>query len=114
KFLLVVLSDAGQASLSNEQLAAAKGKIALSPWSKIEGTVKIGSKPGANEQVSLWAQEPMADREAPRVYKQYQVHADANGHFVFDRVFPGKYSASRYVQLGANMWGGASSQKFEA
>jgi thiol-disulfide isomerase/thioredoxin/uncharacterized GH25 family protein len=112
-FLLVVVHDSGQARITKEQWKTADGQIKLEPWAKIEGTVKIGAKSGVNETVSLWMQEEFREN-GPRLYQQNEVKTDPTGHFVFDRVFPGKAGLQRQIALGANMTGAAISKRIVA
>ncbi len=109
-FLLVIVHESGQARLTKEQWKSANGgPIKLEPWAKIEGTLKIGAKPGMNEQISLWLKEEMKEN-APRLWQEYKVKCDETGHYVFDRVFPGNFGVQHYIQLGPQTWGGALSK----
>jgi beta-lactamase regulating signal transducer with metallopeptidase domain/protocatechuate 3,4-dioxygenase beta subunit len=57
--------------------------IRLEPWGRIEGTLRVGSRPGSNEIIQLWGTASNA------VQVQMNTRTDERGRFVFDRVPPG-------------------------
>src|SRR6266496_5964434 len=52
-YAVIVVDDAGFAQVQVEDLAR-HPEVRLQSWARIEGELKIGSKPGANEGVRLW------------------------------------------------------------
>lgn len=98
-FELVVACDCGFARLTDEQFAASP-VIRLQPWGRIEGTVHIGRNPGANRLVQL--HDFLGTEIGNLIYYRDWSQADADGHFVFERVPP------RWAEVG--YMGGARSR----
>ncbi len=91
RFEIVVACDSGFARLTREQLVASP-VIRLQRWGRIEGTVYIGPKPGANRLVQLQDLFETEVRDLIR-YKDWS-EADADGRFVLEKVPP------RWVGIG--------------
>lgn len=91
KFEIVVACDSGFARVTREQLVASP-VIRLQRWGRIEGTVYIGPKPGANRLVQL---QDLFETEVRNLigYKDWS-EADADGRFVLEKVPP------RWVGIG--------------
>jgi len=103
KFSLVVLHDSGFALRTEAQIAAAKD-LKLEAWGRIEGTIRIGDHPAAGEVVHLNVhQEGRGDE--PRPYFDYQATADAKGHYLIERVPPGRVFVTRAIKLSDRMTG---------
>jgi peroxiredoxin/uncharacterized GH25 family protein len=96
-FTLVALHDRGYARRTSEQLAADEAVIAQ-PWGRVEGTLRVGGKPGAGEQLHLNAASEETAREGMISFSSYAT-ADSNGRFAFDRVPPGLAYVSRGVKI---------------
>src|SRR5206468_2473968 len=65
-------------------------------WGRIEGTLRWGDKPGADERISLSSIRPADDPSVNSFINEYQdATTDHQGRFVFDRVAPG------HAQVGA-------------
>jgi RNA polymerase sigma factor (sigma-70 family) len=92
RFLLVILSDRGFAMRSEEEVAA-NPDVMLQPWGRIEGSLLLGSRPGADEVVV--ASSPFARAGGPRVTFEYEAETDDRGRFVLDRVMPGGLTLER-------------------
>ncbi|UCF17693.1 MAG: redoxin domain-containing protein, partial [Phycisphaerales bacterium] len=73
--------------------------ITLSPWGRIEGTLRIGTQPGADRLVAF-LHESRSHMEQPRIYYEYETQTDKNGRFAFTRVFPGKGVVTRAIPMG--------------
>lgn len=86
-YTLVVVNEHGFGRVTGEQLNASP-EIKLQPWGRVEGTLRIGSKPGA-------AQELMCQSNSNQVYYSLSTTADDKGGFVFPRMLPGPVSLSR-------------------
>ena len=104
-YLLVAIHDQGFAQVEDR---GAMKAITLQPWARAEGTLRIGNKPGARESIKidfddLWTHSPEnfspSQQAARRISNDYQAQTDAEGHFVFERVRPGKAKISRFVKL---------------
>ncbi len=102
-YLLVAAHDRGFAQVDD---VAAMKEITLQPWARVEGTVTIDGKPGVSEKVRidyepLWGR-PLAtlspqEQAAMRIFRYFEAKTDAAGHFVLDRVQPGKATICRAV-----------------
>ena len=98
KCVLVAASDAGYATASPEELAKSD-RMVLQPWGKIEGELRIGGRPGANQEVEF---QPDAFQRGGRWYLftyGYTTSTDGRGRFTFDRVVPGRGTAWRVVPI---------------
>ncbi|HZW31229.1 MAG TPA: sigma-70 family RNA polymerase sigma factor, partial [Isosphaeraceae bacterium] len=88
---IVAAHDAGFAMRDPEQLAATTD-ITLAPWGRIEGVMKIGTRPAGRQKVSAW----LNDR-GPLGRVDYDALTDDNGRFILERVTPGQMTVYRYV-----------------
>jgi peroxiredoxin/uncharacterized GH25 family protein len=89
-YSIIVVDDAGFAQVPVEDLAR-NPNMRLQAWARIEGELKIGSKPGANEAVRLWpAHIPYEyhPRSSPPLSIFLNTTTDAAGKFQFERVPP--------------------------
>jgi len=84
---LVVLHEQGWALASTRQAATGEG-LSLRPWGRVEGTVRIGSKPGIGMQVELMLLSA-AVPDTPQILHECTATTDTKGRFVLERVFPG-------------------------
>lgn len=72
-------------------------EVALQPWGKVTGRVQWGTKPGANEEVSLSIHRD--EYGYPGMLASYaRTKSDAQGRFTFERVLPGLAQISRPIQ----------------
>lgn len=101
-YLLAVESDSGWAEVERASFEKSP-VIALVPWARIEGDVRIGSKPAANATVSLWF-ERVYDPSKPMLSLTYSSKSDESGHFVVERVVPGVVRIGRQVPVGERSW----------
>jgi thiol-disulfide isomerase/thioredoxin len=101
-FAVVVADDSGFAQVRVEDLRASP-EVRLQPWAQVEGTLKIGAKPGTNETVRL-ADAFAPDTYYPRSYPPYAISVetktDSAGHFVFPRVPPVDVKVFHAPKLG--------------
>ena len=77
--------------------------MTLRPWGRVEGTLRIGAKPGAGERVVL-SLPPISPEADPRTYYDYKAETDAQGRFVFERVVPRRASVSRAIEPTPNLF----------
>jgi RNA polymerase sigma factor (sigma-70 family) len=87
--LIVVRHDLGYAQVTREQLEQ-NTQVTLEPWGKIEGVVKVGSKPATGQTVMLSRFTDGDNNYSMLAQHNQTTAADADGHFVFDRVAPGE------------------------
>jgi protocatechuate 3,4-dioxygenase beta subunit len=115
-YMLVFLHDKGQKSIRKEDFEKNSEPIQLEAWSRIEGTVLVGKKPGKNLPV-LCSLDPrkMYPREKSAHISHFysNVFCGENGKFVIDRVFPGKGQIGRAVKIeGSKATAGFLNQQF--
>ena len=80
--------DKGFAAITTEQLVASS-KIVLQPWGRIEGALMIGSKPGANQAVTI---STLITEIRPLALSVMQpARTDNEGKFVFPTLPSGEY-----------------------
>ncbi len=116
---LLILHDGGEAELDDTALKASSN-IPLQAWGRVEGTLKVGDRIGANETVALgihptWEETKQGLRQVLPLLKDYETKTDAQGHFAFDRVPPGEVGILRVLDIERPMgvgfradrvWGG--------
>lgn len=104
-YVVVVVHDQGYAEASKEQVAKSPVQIQLKAWGAVEGTVMIGTRPAANQQVAMYYPGGQ-DRGDPRLYFNYDARTDEKGKFRINRVRPGNVQVARMIPLesgGRNM-----------
>jgi len=95
-YTLVVIHDRGYAEVTPEDLEVSS-EIKLQQWGRVEGMLKIGTKPGPNKNMTVLYEKPY-DENAPRIYHDCDAITDNDGHFVFDRLPPGKARVCRSIK----------------
>jgi uncharacterized GH25 family protein len=118
-FRLVAMHDRGFA----EAIKPADMKqVTLQPWARVEGTLSIKNNPGVKEHIwidfgNLWRLDPNAlspqDDSVRRICIDYQAETDDKGHYVLDRVPPGKAKINLIPKDGVSSWNGANNQSVE-
>lgn len=100
-FQLVITHPSGFAHIRSRAEWGSARIIRLEAWSKVEGTYRIGGTPTAKAPISIkvFGHDSGGGHEGPNVFTTYQTTTDANGHFVFDRVFPGQGRVRRSLIL---------------
>jgi len=96
-YTIVVLSGRGYAKISQTEFAASK-VITVSPWGRIEGTLRIGAQPGVNKLV-VFMPEFRREQEQPQIDFEYEAQTDKNGYFSFPRVLPDKGTVVRATPI---------------
>ncbi len=99
EFSIVILNEQGYAFAGHEEPATLKN-ITLSAWSKLEGTLKIGDKPGAKETITY---NPESLPELNGVTFDFQTQTDEIGHFVFDKIPLGEGTVTRSLRTKGNL-----------
>lgn len=100
--LIAVHAEQGFAELSAGELAVA-GKIALLPWGRVEGVMKIGSKVAADREVAL-VNQSTTPSGLQFDFNAYKTRTDAEGRFAFDKVPPGERQLMRPIPFGRGGW----------
>ena len=88
---IVAAHDAGFAFRTPEQLAAS-ADVTLAAWGRIEGVMKVGTRPASRRKVAAWHHDT-----GPLNRVDYDILTDDDGRFIFERVMPGPMTAYRYV-----------------
>jgi beta-lactamase regulating signal transducer with metallopeptidase domain/uncharacterized GH25 family protein len=95
---VLALNDEGFARVTLAELNASH-LIKLEKWGRIEGTLRIGPRPGTNE--SMLIQSPgYAPGRFQYDFNAYQTRTDESGRFVFTYVPPGENQVVRLVPSG--------------
>ncbi len=89
---IIAAHDAGFAIRSAAELAASTD-ITLMPWGRIEGVMKIGTRPAPGQKAAAWM---LNAGFSGRV--DYDARTDESGRFVWERVTPGRMEVYRYVE----------------
>jgi hypothetical protein len=90
---VIALHESGYAQIPARELRA-NGRIALRPWERIEGVLKIGeANGGAGQRVGL-ARVVTAGKSSPT---HYEARTDGDGAFRFERLAAGSYKVFRYL-----------------
>jgi hypothetical protein len=101
---VLAFDDRGFAEATEAQLAdSPEHAMTLRPWGRVEGTLHVNAKLGANERVALspHRRDPVGEI---MVLFQYDVQTDAQGRFVFERVVPGRADVSRMIELSTHQF----------
>jgi protocatechuate 3,4-dioxygenase beta subunit len=96
-FVLVVLHDKGYTEVTADELNASS-RVTLPPWGRVEGKVLIGSKAGAGQDVELLPERPR-ESGGPRINYESSAVTDKDGHFVLERVVPGRVQVCRAIRV---------------
>ncbi len=92
-FTLVVVSDRGVAMVDDQSLPGSRD-VTVQPWGRVEGTVRIGTRPGADQAVVAISQRGPSTRGPEFRFISHGVAAN-DGRFVIDRVVPGPVQVGR-------------------
>jgi hypothetical protein len=96
-YLIIVLHEQGYAEVTPPEFAASP-RITVSAWGRVEGTLRIGAKPGVHQSIALLP-EYRSEAEHPRITFEYETQTDENGRFVFARALPGEGAVSRSIPM---------------
>ena len=104
-FGLFVAAKSGYAIGTDADLKLSS-TIAVRRWARIEGALKIGTKPGANEAISLDLSPDfgnLLDAFKRQIYFNYKATTDKHGRFVFEKVpMQGTVEVGREIILSRN------------
>ena len=84
---LVAICDQGIGIALYEDFAG-DGIITLTPWARVEGELRIGTKPAVAKKLQLMSQSRLPGDIQPPVN---ETTTDEYGRFVFERVYPGEF-----------------------
>ncbi len=100
-FQIVIIHPSGFAHIrSNPDWESIK-IIHLEPWSRVEGTFRVGKKLAPNVPITLDVNrlDESGRVVGPRYSLHYETATGPDGRFVFDRVIPGKGWLGRHFTL---------------
>lgn len=100
-FQIVVMHESGFAHLESTETPVPE-ILTLTPWARAVGTYRIGNKPAANIRLNLSGNGLWANWPGPNIFSQNSAKTDANGHFEFPRVFPGRSRIGRQIDFMMN------------
>ncbi|MCL2004865.1 MAG: hypothetical protein FWG73_01760 [Planctomycetaceae bacterium] len=114
-YKLIFLHDSGFAAIRKAEFEQRTEPISLTPWGRIEGTIYTGTEPAKDAWASLQFY-PEDDRnwDRPFISYFYRIPCDANGRFVFDRVFSGKGRVGQSIALNNDSsWHSSHMQSYD-
>jgi beta-lactamase regulating signal transducer with metallopeptidase domain len=103
KFQLVITHASGFAHIRSTPDWELTRIIHLEPWSKVEGTFRIGKAPAINVPLSLDVSRVHSyGEDVPSIFNTHYVTTGPGGRFVFERVIPGTGRIGRRLMLTVN------------
>jgi hypothetical protein len=102
-FQLVINHPSGFAHIKSKADWELTRIIHLEPWSRAEGTFRVGTTPAANVELEL--DVPRVDsfgQDVPRISSEHYATTGPDGRFVFDRVIPGSGRIGRRIIFMVN------------
>jgi RNA polymerase sigma factor (sigma-70 family) len=87
---VIVMHEKGYGQITVAELVK-RHELTLQPWARVEGTLREGSKPLADEWIYLSRTHlgSQIERATFRTQHEIRTKTDADGHYVFPRVVPG-------------------------
>jgi hypothetical protein len=95
---ILAADKAGFAEVAVDQLMSSN-VVVLQPWGRVEGTLRIGRRPGAGEAVLLQTHFWRGSSAMPSPSITMSTKTDADGHFVFDGVIPGELEVDHILSF---------------
>jgi Carboxypeptidase regulatory-like domain len=97
-FVLVITHPTGYAQINGSPDWNSMQIIRLTPWAKVEGTFRIGSKPTPGVPIGITVSSHERNAGA-RINTQHETSSGLDGKYLFDRVIPGRGSIGRELFL---------------
>lgn len=94
---VLVVHDRGYARVESDRLSE-DPDVTIQEWGRVEGVLRIGSRPGIGEQIHLGVGRADVS-EAGQVHFSYEATTDDEGHFVIEHVPAGPAQVSRSIRL---------------
>jgi beta-lactamase regulating signal transducer with metallopeptidase domain len=91
--LVLITHEDGFLQTSTEKLAS-HPKLTLQPWGRVEGVLKVGTKPEPNAHINLSGNKYLGKSGGWNFV--LSTETDNSGHFSFDKVPPGESHLYRY------------------
>jgi RNA polymerase sigma factor (sigma-70 family) len=115
-YTILVLHDRGFAEQTQtiDGKPAANYDLTIKPWGRIEGTLRIGNRPGAGEPVSL-SYDQQGDTPKAIPWWSGEATTDPAGRFTLERVIPGAVHVGRIIPVkttptSTTLYGGISTE----
>ncbi len=100
-YTILVLDDRGCAEQTILVKPPAVFDLTIQPWGRIEGTLRIGKRPGARERIHVDYDHHSDPPDAVPSWTR-EVKTDDSGRFVFERIMPGTAHVARMVEVKAS------------
>jgi RNA polymerase sigma factor (sigma-70 family) len=99
-FNIMVQHDEGYAQRSHEALARS-ADVTLEPWSRIEGTIRIGNQLGVHQPIRIQLDRTgLGSSSYDYQFYTYTIQIDNQGRFVVDRLMAGEAQVYRIDDYG--------------
>jgi hypothetical protein len=98
-FRLVALHESGYAEVEGKP-SQSRYELPIIPWGRVEGTLRVGGKTLASEDIAASMRESWTHPESPYVSLDHRTKTDEKGHFVIDRI-PGGEAMVYWQPSGA-------------
>jgi hypothetical protein len=104
-YTILVIHDRGCAEQTIMGKPPAVFDLTIQPWGRIEGTLRIGKRPGAREKIDVVYDHRSDPPDAVPSWTR-EDFTDDSGRFFFDRIKPGTAHVARVVEVQAspNSW----------
>ena len=101
-FQLMITHPDGFAYLKSEK-GAIPETVTLTPWARMEGTFRVGTKPVARVPLTIFSNvSPSYGEGVPNIFTHHDTTTGKDGRYVFERVFPGHGRINRRIMLTVN------------
>ena len=97
-YTILALHDRGFAEQTIKVKPPVVFDLTIQPWGRIEGTLRIGKRPGAREKINVFYDHHSDPPDAVPSWTR-EVITDDSGRFVFDRIKPGAAHVARVVEV---------------
>jgi RNA polymerase sigma factor (sigma-70 family) len=97
-FQLIIVHPSGYAHIKSPAEWKGARIIHLEPWARAEGTFRVGPKPAVNVPLRIdTVGHDSYGPEVAHISTGHEATTGPDGHFVFERVFPGRGSIGREI-----------------
>ena len=116
-YTIVVLHDRGFAEQTIGSAGALlQAELTVRPWGRVEGTLRIGRRPGAGQRLTL-SYDRLGDTPATIPWWSGKATTDDAGRFAFERVMPGEVTIAREILIkqmpSSQTWGQSQTTRVE-
>jgi protocatechuate 3,4-dioxygenase beta subunit len=97
---LVAVHEVGYGEINATNLEAI-GKISLQKWGRVEGVMKFGTRPAADQEIALNSGMPSQLQYSHETFKTV---TQSDGRFCFETVPPGQRQLVQLIQMNERSW----------